>query len=174
MARCFMSEIIDLYNLLSDKTPGAIGINLFLTVMVFWVLKEKKIFRHPRYFIRYLTFAFLLIIFFNFTILEIIYSKDVATMVFISSLFLLYIIISFVAVHKPIGLAKIKLKKLEMAVERGLSWDRESLFLKKPLYIINFVEIFKYNLINSKDLIAIDDFKVAYERYNRIDVRNMF
>src|SRR5699024_1208178 len=80
----------------------------------------------------------------------------------------------FVAVHKPIGLAKIKLKKLEMAVERGLSWDRESLFLKKPLYIINFAEIFKYNLIHAKHLIALDDFKGAYEVYSSIDEKKLF
>lgn len=169
-----MGNLIDLYQLLSGKIPSAIVINLIFIIIVIWILYKKKIIRHPRYILRYIIFSILLFVFMNFVIFGLIETTDVATLVILSSLLLIYVTVGCIAIHRPIGFSKMKLKKLELAVEQGLSWDRESLFSRKPFYIMDIAEIFQYKLIHANHLMALSDFKGAYDVYNSIKENNLF
>lgn len=169
-----MGELINLFKLLSDKIPGATGVNLFFIIMSIWIPYKKKIIRHPRYLLRYVVFTLLLFMLVNYILFGLIEARDVAILVIISILLLLYAIVGYIAVKKPVGISKMKLKRLENAVEQGLSSDEDGIFDNKPFYIMDFAEIFQYKLLHANHLMVLSDFKGAYEVYNSIGEKKLF
>ncbi|MEG6567637.1 tetratricopeptide repeat protein [Thermoanaerobacterium saccharolyticum] len=137
-------------------------------------LFSKERFRHPRIFNRLIVgiiFIFLLIYFY---ILRWITSQDRTVMIILFSLMFLYAFIAYKAVNSPIGLSRMKLNEIESVIEQGLSWNRDDLFSKTPIYFIDFTEIYKYKTLQARYFIERNDFKKAYEIYNSIDERKLF
>ncbi|PHO07893.1 hypothetical protein BFT35_03930 [Thermoanaerobacterium thermosaccharolyticum] len=137
-------------------------------------LFSKERFRHPRIFNRLIVgiiFIFLLIYFYIFGWIT---SQDRTVMIILFSLIFLYAFIAYKAVNGPIGLSRMKLNEIESVIEQGLSWNRDDLFSKMPIYFIDFTEIYKYKTLQARYFIERNDFKKAYEIYNSIDERKLF
>lgn len=169
-----MGDLINLYKLLSDNFASSNGINIFFIVVAIYIAHKIQIIRHPRYFPRYVVFSFILFLIINSVIFGLIGSEDKVVLFALTVLLLLYAAFGYVAAKKPTGFSKVKLKKLEEAVEKGLSWNRQDLFSKKPFYFIDFVERYKYMLLQANHLMALVDFKRAYEIYNNIQEKQLF
>ena len=142
-----------------------------LVVLISSLIKK---FRHPRFLARFIVFVLVSVITANFLLIGWITSDDKTILIILGLLVLSYILITIKAAQKPIGLSKMKLDKLEKTIDQGLSWDREDLFSKKPLYFIDFAEIYNYNLLHARYLRERNNFKKAYEIYNSIDERKLF
>ena len=169
-----MGDLINLYKLLSDNFAGSAGINIFFIVAAIYIAHKIQIIRHPRYFPRYVVFSFILFLIINSVIFGLIGSEDKVVLVVLTVLLLLYAAVGYVAAKKPVGFSKVKLKKLEEAVGQGVSWNREDLFSKKPFYFIDFAEKYKYMLLQANHLMALGDFKRAYDIYNNIQEKQLF
>ncbi|WP_434655893.1 tetratricopeptide repeat protein [Thermoanaerobacterium thermosaccharolyticum] len=147
----------------------------FLNIISFIIeLFSKERFRHPRIFNRLIVgviFIFLLIYFYIFGWIT---SQDRTVMIILFSLMFLYAFIAYKAVNGPIGLSRMKLNEIESIIEQGLSWNRDDLFSKMPIYFIDFTEIYKYKTLQARYFIERNDFKKAYEIYNSIDERKLF
>ncbi|MBE6064820.1 tetratricopeptide repeat protein [Clostridium cochlearium] len=166
-----MGNFLDLFKLILECFPRNIGINVFTVLVAGTIVWKIKILKHPRYLMRYITFVLFSLLILNLKLFKLLETRDLAIIII---LIIFYAIVAYLAAQKPIGLSKIKLKKLEEVIEQGLIWDIDKLFLKKPFYIIDLVEKYRYKLLKADYLIVIEDFRGAYEIYNSIDEKRLF
>ncbi|MDD4592035.1 MAG: hypothetical protein PHG06_16675 [Parabacteroides sp.] len=137
-------------------------------------LFSKDKIRHPRIFLRSIiafAFMFIFIIFYKVGWIS---GQDTGVLIILFVITCLYLYIAYHAAMGPIGLSRVKLKKIEKLIAQGQSWDRDDLFLKKPFYLIDYAEIYRYALLQADYLMERSEFKKAYEIYSSIDEKKLF
>lgn len=164
-------ELLDLYSFINEHFPGIIASNLFIVAAGVWLGIKIKQLRHPRYFMRFITFVILVLLIFNAIILE--FTSLPATITLIV-LIVIYLITAYLASKKPILYSQRKLEHLRSLLVKGYSLNDESLFEKKPFFLIDYIENYKFQKLKADHLRALERFADAYEVYQSIDDKKLF
>ena len=159
-------KLLDIYSFINEHFSRIIALNSSLLVVGVWLVIKYKQLRHPRFFIRFITFIFLLILVFNTIILEI---TSLSVTITLIVLLLIYALSAYLASKNPILYSKKKLESLRNLLVKGYSLNDEKLFDKKPFYFIDYVENYKYRILKAEHLRILERFAEAYEVYRSID-----
>ncbi|MCF8019102.1 MAG: tetratricopeptide repeat protein [Vallitaleaceae bacterium] len=163
-------ELLDLYNFISEQVPEIIAPNLFIVAAAVWLGIKIKQLRHPRYFMRFITFVILVLLIFNAIILEF---ASLPASITLSVLLVIYSITTYLASKKPILYSKRNLEHLRSLLVKGYSLNDENLFEKKPLYLIDYVENYEFQKLKAEHLRTLERFADAYEVYQSIDDKKL-
>jgi len=164
-------DLLDIFNFIFEHFPEIIATNLFMMAASVWLYIKMKQLRHPRCFLRFITFVFLVLLIFNVIILE--FTSLPATITLIV-LIVIYSITSYLASKKPILYSKRKLEHLRSLLVKGYSLNDESLFEKKPFFLIDYIENYEFQKLKADHLRALERFADAYEVYQSIDDKKLF
>lgn len=164
-------DLLDIFNFIFEHFPEIVATNLFMMAASVWLYIKMKQLRHPRCFLRFITFVFLVLLIFNVIILELT-SLPVAIALIV--LLMMYALTAYLASKKPILYSKRKLEHLQSLLVKGYSQNDEKLFEKKPFYLIDYVENYEYQMLKSEHLRALERFADAYEIYQSIDDKKLF
>lgn len=164
-------ELIEIYSFINEHFPGIIASNLFILAAGVWLGIRIKQLRHPRYFMRFITFVILVFVIFNAIILEF---TSLPSTIMLIVLLVIYSITAYVASKKPILFSKRKLENLQNLLVIGYSLNDERLFEKKPFYLIDYVENYEFQKLKAKHLKALERFADAYEVYQSINDKKLF
>lgn len=170
-----MIEIINLLisflGLIKNKF---ILVNVGFPIIIVLILQKKIKLRHHRYIYRYLTFMVILLIISNYFLLGIINFNDVLINITLVLLLITYIFVSYFSAKMPLFLSRIKLNKLKKTLNQGRPIENEDLFIQKPVYMVDFVEKYEYNLLKANYYQQINKLSEAYQIYNGIDENKLF
>jgi tetratricopeptide (TPR) repeat protein len=164
-------ELLDIYSFISEHFPRIIASNLFIVAAGVWLGIKIKQLRHPRYFMRFITFVILVFLIFNAIILEL---TSLPVAIALIGLLMLYAITAYLASKKPILYSERKLERLRCLLIKGYSLNDEKLFEKRPFYLIDYVENYEFQKLKAEHLRALERFADAYEVYQSIDDKKLF
>ncbi|PTX16375.1 hypothetical protein SAMN04488598_10750 [Halanaerobium congolense] len=165
------SLLISFAELINNKF---VLVNLVILVFNVLLLHNYIKLRHPRYIYRYLTFMAILLVIINYFLLGIINFYDVLINIILALLLITYIFVSYFSAKMPLFLSKIKLNKLKKTLNQGRTIENEDLFTQKPIYMVDFVEKYNYNLLKADYYQQINKLSEAYQVYNEIDDNKLF
>lgn len=165
-----MELFFDIYHFISLFISGAILINISIVGATVGLFFNSKQFRHPRYIARVIIFAVLLLFVVNTIILE---TTNLFAKVLLVTLLIIYAFLSYSASQKPIFYSKKKLENYQQLLAKGYSSNDENIFDKKPFYLIDAVEIYKYNMLKADHLMELNKFVDAYEVYHSINEKTL-
>lgn len=164
-------ELLDLFNFIIEHFPRFIAPNLFIVAAAAWLVIKIKQLRHPRYSLRFITFAILVFLIFNAIILEL---TSIPENIALLALLAIYSLTAYLSSKNPILYSNGRLKSLRELLIVGHSMNNELLFEKKPFYLIDYVEKLQYLMLKSEHLRVLEKFADAYEVYQSIDERKLF
>lgn len=84
-------------------------------------------------------------------------------------LLIIYALLAYLASQRPIFYSKKKIRNYKKLLAKGYSSNDDSIFDKKPFYLIDAVEIYKYNMLKADHLMELNKFVDAYEVYQSIN-----
>lgn len=168
---CFIGDILELYKFIKEYFSINVAVNVALIVLAgVFFLKVGQL-KHPRYRLRYVVFVLLLLFILNATIIKL---ANTAITILLLVLLAMYCLTAYISSKKPILFSNRKLKSLKELLRIGYSLNDETLFDKKPFYIIDFIEKYQYLVLKAEHFIALARFADAYELYQSVNEDELF
>jgi len=167
----FIGDIKDLYELMIKHSTVNVEVSLIVIVVAILVMNKIKVLKHSRYQFRFIVSLTIFLIIVNFHLYKMISTSFVVILI---ALLIAFMITGYFAAKRPILISQYKFKKLEELIKQGGSWDKEDLFSEKPFYMIDFSEIYQYELLHARHWIILRNYKKAYEIYTAIDEKKLF